>query len=216
MIASCSGLPARSIGTVPDHCEVTATAITSSGCTAPRAITRCDAVTIPFHHSAGDCSAPSFGRSFSSTGVKSPSTYFPASVNSATLGPEVPRSIVSTWPVVSSAAIGSALALHPVTEEAAFRAGVCVVVVGDVPHVVVDVVLEREVLGDDAREVLVHVRQLGCGWVDAVPAPDDHRRRADLALGDPADVVLVVPRRDPRRFAEIAPVRVLVPVSHGA
>ena len=47
-------------------------------------------------------------------------------------------------------------------------------------------------------------------------APHDHRRRADLALGDPADVVLVEPRRDPRRLAEIAPVGVLVPVGHAA
>ena len=36
--------------------------------------------------------------------------------------------------------------LEPVAEEAALRAGVRVVVVGDVAHVVVDVVLELEVL----------------------------------------------------------------------
>ena len=47
------------------------------------------------------------------------------------------------------------------------------------------------------------------------PAPHDHRRRADLALGDPADVVLVVPGRDARRLAEVAPVGVLVAVAHG-
>ena len=38
----------------------------------------------------------------------------------------------------------------------------------------------------------------------AVEAPHDHRHVTDLALGDPADVVLVEPRRDPRRLAEVA------------
>ncbi len=38
----------------------------------------------------------------------------------------------------------------------------------------------------------------------AVPAPDDHRGGADLALRDPADVVLVEPRRDAGRLAEVA------------
>ena len=43
MIASCNGVPSRSIGTVPDHCDVTATATTSSGATVARSITRCAA-----------------------------------------------------------------------------------------------------------------------------------------------------------------------------
>ena len=54
-------------------------------------------------------------------------------------------------------------------------------------------------------------RSLACMWLQvvlggrgAVEAPHDHRRLADIALGDPADLVLVIPRRDPRRPAEIA------------
>jgi glucose-1-phosphate thymidylyltransferase len=79
-----------------------------------------------------------------------------------------------------------------------------VVVVGDVAHVVVDVVLEREVRRDDRRQTLVHMGELGLGRLGAVAAPHHHRGRADLALGDPADLVLVEPGRDPSRFAEIA------------
>jgi glucose-1-phosphate thymidylyltransferase len=97
-----------------------------------------------------------------------------------------------------------------VAEEAATRPGVRVVVVGDVPHVVVDVVLEGEVLGDDRGQAFVHVRELGGGRLGAVATPDDHRSRADLALGDPADLVLVEPGRDPRRLAEVATVSCVV------
>jgi hypothetical protein len=39
---------------------------------------------------------------------------------------------------------------------------------------------------------------------DAVVAPDHHRHRAQLAFGDPADLVLVVPGRDPLGPAEVA------------
>src|SRR2546422_10801697 len=35
------------------------------------------------------------------------------------------------------------------------------------------------------------------GRLDPVAPPDHHGRLADLALGDPADLVLVKPRRDP-------------------
>ena len=50
----------------------------------------------------------------------------------------------------------------------------------------------------------MHVREVVGRRLDAVLAPHDHRHRADLALGDPADVVLVVPGRDPRRLAQVA------------
>ncbi|MDQ1467406.1 MAG: glucose-phosphate thymidylyltransferase [Actinomycetota bacterium] len=89
-------------------------------------------------------------------------------------------------------------------EEATTRAGVGVVVVGDVPHVVVDVVLEREVLRHDIGEALVHVGELRGGRLGSVTPPHHHRGRADLALGDPADLVLVEPGRDPRRLAQVA------------
>ena len=58
----------------------------------------------------------------------------------------------------------------------------------------------------------MHVRELLGGRFGAVATPDDHRGRADLALGDPADLVLVEPRRDPRRLAQVATVPNLVRV----
>jgi len=79
-----------------------------------------------------------------------------------------------------------------------------VVVVGDVSHVVVDVVLEGEVVRNHRRQPGAHVGQVLFGWFDAVVPPHDHRNRADLTLRDPADVVLMEPRGYPRRFAEIA------------
>ena len=85
-----------------------------------------------------------------------------------------------------------------------------VVVVGDVAHVVVDVVLELEVLRRRPWRAVVHVRELVGRRLDAVAPPHDHRHRADLTLGDPADVVLVEPRCDPRGLAEVAAVGVLV------
>jgi hypothetical protein len=94
--------------------------------------------------------------------------------------------------------------LEAVAEEAALGSRVRVVVIGDVAHVVVDVMLEREVLGDHHRELVVHVRELIGGRRHAVTAPHNHRDRADLTLRDPADVVLVEPLRDARRLAEIA------------
>src|SRR5207244_2958965 len=91
-----------------------------------------------------------------------------------------------------------------VSEEATLRPRVRVVVVRDVAHVVVDVVLEREVFGDDRRELVVHVRELIGRRGDTVAAPHDHRDRTDLAFRDPADVVLVEPGCDACRLAEIA------------
>ena len=79
-----------------------------------------------------------------------------------------------------------------------------VVVVRDVAHVVVDVVVEVEVLLDDHREAsvehLLHVRR-GVGIVDL---PHDHRDGADLALRDPAELVLVEPGGDVSGLAEVA------------
>ena len=128
-------------------------------------------------------------------------------MKTATFGPDVPRSIVSTCSVNASFHVTS---LQAVPEESTDRSRVRVVVVGDVAHVVVDVVLEFEVLRDDAGQPRVHVRELVGRRGDSVPAPDDHRDGADLAFGDPADVVLVEPRRDPRGFAQITAVHLFV------
>lgn len=89
------------------------------------------------------------------------------------------------------------------TEEAAARPAVRVIVVRDVPHVVVDVEL-AELRRRDRAETLVHVPEMVFGRLHAVESPHDHRRLADVALGDPADVVLVVPGRDLRGPAQVA------------
>ena len=104
----------------------------------------------------------------------------------------------------------SAVAAVAVAEEAARGAGVGVVVVGDVAHVVVDVVAVEH-RGGDAGELAVHVGEVVRRRVDAVPAPHDHRRVADLALGDPAHVVLVEPVGDLGGLAQVAAVGLLAP-----
>src|SRR4029077_6847636 len=83
--------------------------------------------------------------------------------------------------------------------------GVGVIVVGDVAHVAVDVVL-AELGGRDLTQSLPHVGHVLGRRRGAVPAPDHHRHLADLALRDPADVVLVKPRRQflgPRQIASV-------------
>src|SRR5207248_6790457 len=106
-------------------------------------------------------------------------------------------------------------ATQAVSEEAALRPRVRVIVVRNVAHVVVDIVLELEEALHDRRQLLVHVRELRRWRGGAMASPHDHRNRADLALRDPTHVVLVEPRRDACRFAQIAPVSPLERFRHG-
>ena len=79
-----------------------------------------------------------------------------------------------------------------------------VVVVRNPSHVVVDVVLDGQFLPSYQSEPVVHVGEcLGRGRAP-VAAPDNHRYVADLAVGDPANVVLVEPSREAFRLAELA------------
>jgi len=78
-----------------------------------------------------------------------------------------------------------------------------VVVIGDIAHVVVDVEL-AELCGRHVPDSRLHVREVFGGRVGAVEAPHDHRHGADLTLGDPADLVLVIPGCDARGPAEVA------------
>jgi len=82
-----------------------------------------------------------------------------------------------------------------VTEEPALGTAVCVIVVGDIAHVIVHVDL-AELTSRDLAEPLVHVRQVLCGRFRAVEAPHYHWHIAHIALGDPANIVFVVPGRD--------------------
>ena len=97
----------------------------------------------------------------------------------------------------------SAGAARLVAEEASAGPGMGVIVVGDVPHVIVQPELP-EPGRRDLGEARAHVGEVLLGRSDAVEAPDHHGCVADVALGNPADVVLVVPRRDAGGAAEVA------------
>src|SRR5215467_5574744 len=113
------------------------------------------------------------------------------------------RSIVSNRRPILPSRPG--LPVLPATrpEEAALGPRVRVVVVGDVAHVVVDVVLAHLGLGDlvQARPHVLEVLGRGRG---AVPAPHHHGHVAHVALRDPADIVFVVPGRHALGPAQIA------------
>ena len=88
-------------------------------------------------------------------------------------------------------------------EEAALGTSVSMVVVGDVSHVIVDVEL-AELRRSYFSNPIMHVSQVFDGWLGSMKAPHDHRYRADLALRDPTDVILVIPSSNARGAAEIA------------
>src|SRR5437867_9069991 len=90
-----------------------------------------------------------------------------------------------------------------VAEESVLRPRVRMEVVRDIPHVSVDPEL-AELGRGDLGQTLTHVRDVVGRRRGAVVAPDDHGCLADLALGDPADVVLPEPRRELQRLAQVA------------
>jgi hypothetical protein len=92
---------------------------------------------------------------------------------------------------------------HIATEEPAFRSCMSVIMIGDVAHVVVEIELAKPIEGD-LRDALMHMSQMLDGWLGAMEAPHNHWHFADVTLGNPADVVLVIPGRDARRATEIA------------
>ena len=153
--------------------------------------------------------ATTVGSSCTPTGSLSPSTKAPSIVNSATFGPDVPRSIVRTCSVNASlsrlacASGRGRRSRRPAARARGSGRGCCACC------------RRRSARTRSARTTTPASRSCMCDELvrrrlDAVPAPHDHRDRADLALGDPADVVLVEPRRDPRRFAQITAVDAFV------
>jgi hypothetical protein len=90
-----------------------------------------------------------------------------------------------------------------VPEEATGGSGVGMVVVRDVPHVVVHVMLAKLAAGD-LGEAFAHVGEMISGRLHAVKAPHYHGHLTDLTLGDPADLILVVPGRDVGGATEVA------------
>lgn len=80
-----------------------------------------------------------------------------------------------------------------------------VVVRGDRAQVVVDPQLAVEVTGDDLGQPTVQLGAHVIGRGRIVGAPHDHRHRAALALGDPAQLVIVEPLGEWRRLAQLTP-----------
>ncbi len=81
-------------------------------------------------------------------------------------------------------------------------------VVGDLAHVGVDdEAFGAPATGSDSLETGEHVGAVGFGRFGAVGPPHDHRDAADLAVGHPADVVIVVPRGDLGGLTQLADAR---------
>jgi len=76
--------------------------------------------------------------------------------------------------------------------------------IGDVAHVVVEIEVAEPIEGD-LLDALTHMNQMLDGWLGAVEAPNDHRHFADVTLGYPTDVILVIPGGDAGGATEIAP-----------
>jgi hypothetical protein len=77
-----------------------------------------------------------------------------------------------------------------------------VVVVGDIAHVAVDPELAQS-RRRHLPEPGPHVREVGRRRGYTMVAPDDHGDVTDIAFGDPADVVLVIPGRQPLGATQI-------------
>lgn len=79
-----------------------------------------------------------------------------------------------------------------------------VVVVGDLPHVVIDVVLYGQLFDGDLGQPIVHVPKCLRGRRSSVVPPHNHRDMTDLAVGDPAHVIRVEPLRAAISLAQLA------------
>ena len=79
-----------------------------------------------------------------------------------------------------------------------------VVVVRNPAHVVVDVAVDGQLIRRHPNQLILHVRQLVGRRRFPVLAPNDHRYEADLAVGNPADLVFMEPFCEPGSLAELA------------
>jgi hypothetical protein len=76
-------------------------------------------------------------------------------------------------------------------------------VIGDLAHDPVDAEFTEDG-GGDTLEMNEHVTDRALWWRGAVLTPHHHRHITRFAIGDPTDLVLVVPRRDRRGLAQLA------------
>ena len=83
-------------------------------------------------------------------------------------------------------------------------AGVSVVVIRNRPQPVVEPVARRPILVGNFTQAREHVLHERWGRLGAMKFPDHHRDPAGFALGDPTDIILIPPRRQPGGSAQIA------------
>jgi hypothetical protein len=82
---------------------------------------------------------------------------------------------------------------------------VCVVVVGDVAHVVIDRPARLfELFVSDTSERIVKVTLDVLGGIGVVHSPHNHGHQTYLAVTNPAGLVFEVALRDDRRLAQLA------------
>ena len=82
--------------------------------------------------------------------------------------------------------------------------GVRVVVIRNRPQPVVEPVARRPILVSNFTQAREHVLHERWGRLGAMKFPDHHRDPAGFALGDPTDIILIPPRRQPGGSAQIA------------
>ena len=80
-----------------------------------------------------------------------------------------------------------------------------VIVIGNVTHVVVHLpaALPQYGVGHGGEELVQGRLDLGW-WRSVVDAPHDHRHETNFTVGNPAEIVFVVPLGYGRGFAEVA------------
>ncbi len=82
--------------------------------------------------------------------------------------------------------------------------GVRVVVIRNRPQRVVEPISRRPELVGNFTQARQHVLHDRWGRRGAVKFPNDHRNAAGFTLGNPADIILIPPRRQPGGSAQIA------------
>ena len=93
--------------------------------------------------------------------------------------------------------------------------GVSVEVIGDLAHLaVVAPATCPESSVSRFAETFEHEVDRCLVWIDAMHPPDHHGRVADLAVSDPAGLVLEVPRGQLRRLAQLAGTLLLGHLTH--
>ena len=83
-------------------------------------------------------------------------------------------------------------------------------VMGNLAHLTIQTPIPRpKALVSSRPQHRNHVLQIVFGWLSNMTRANDHRHRANLAIGYPADIVLEIPVSETRCLAEIAAIPTL-------